>query len=153
MGEGFWRHVFGGGVRRSDAAVQLCDGMVPEEEGRLWVAPGSARPPGGDRDLWWYRPLSLDELALVLRFVGEAHVPPIVRVVIVKPSSWAPSARRCASVLRAALEAQPDVQLSVVAEATQPRWYAALRRELHRCGVRVEEHRQHPPGASMAVDE
>lgn len=138
MGEGFWRHMLGRGVQGSGAAVRIWDGDPPAGEGRLWVAPGSLRPPGGASDLWWYRPLSLDELASVLRFVGEGHVPPIMQVVMVTPSLWAPSPRRCASALRVVLSAQPALDVGVVAEASQPRWYAALRRELHRCEVRVE---------------
>ncbi|TXD38582.1 hypothetical protein FRC98_06790 [Lujinxingia vulgaris] len=107
----------------------------------IWFSPGSERPPGRVGDLWWHRPLSLDELALVLRFVARDVPTPEVHCVMWHPSRWAPSPRGLAAALAAGLGGREGVALTLVAREGWGRWYASLKRELHRAGVAVEDAR------------
>ena len=129
-----WRGLFRGEAS-TKAEVRLCERAPVGGGGTLWVMPGCDAPPGAAEDLWWYRPLSLDELASVLRFVGRTLPTPVSRMVLMNPRQLSPSPRKLVAALASGLSERPGFRLWLVMSESSGRWPAALKRELHRCGV------------------
>lgn len=131
-----WRSLFRG-EEASRVDVRVCTRAPVGGGGTLWVMPGCDAPPGAAEDLWWYRPLSLDELVSVLRFVGRALPTPVSRVVLMNPRQWSPSPRSLVAALASGLSERPGFTLWLVMSESSGRWPAAIKRELHRYGVEV----------------
>ncbi|RAL21688.1 hypothetical protein DL240_12605 [Lujinxingia litoralis] len=99
--------------------------------------PGAEAPAGSERDLWWYRPLSLEELTALLRFVSRRLAVSVARVVLDLRETPQCAPSELSGALVSGLSGSPRWELLLLMDAQRPRMRARLTRELHLRGVHV----------------